>query len=150
MDAHPILVSACLLGAPCRYDGGSRPCPELMELLRGRPVLAVCPEMLAGFGAPRPAMELTKKGRKRALVDTRGIDITRRVDRSCVRILGWAKEAGVNLAVCKERSPSCGRNEVTQDGVRSPGQGWLVRKLLRSGVKVLSDEQIEELKTVLE
>lgn len=94
-------------------------------------------------------MDFSLRGRRRILLTCTGQDVTRRVDRACNKILQWAMDAGVTLAVCKERSPSCGSTQVTQDGIRVNGQGWMVTKLLRSGVKVFSEEQLSQLKEAL-
>ena len=53
-----VLVSACLLGENCKYNGGNNHCPEVVKFLEGKEVLPICPEMLAGMGCPRTPMEI--------------------------------------------------------------------------------------------
>lgn len=130
--AEPVLLSACLAGERCRYDGGAAPHPLLLELAaRGRAVLA-CPEVLGGLGAPREPVEL-RQGRAYC---RSGREVTAAFLEGAQRTLRLAREAGCRLAVLKARSPSCGCGQV-YDGSFSgrlvPGDGLLTALLKAEG-----------------
>ena len=137
----PYLVSACLAGKACRFDGTASPHPAaLLWLSRGK-ALPVCPETLGGLPCPRPAHEL-RGGR---FFDEHGNEHTRAVLDGCAKALALASEAGCRLALLKARSPSCGVGEI-YDGSFSrrliPGDGLFAGLLRASGCIVLSDEDI--------
>ena len=105
-----ILVSACLLGMPCRYDGQSKPVPDLEKLgAAGHILVPVCPEVLGGLDTPRPPAELQPDGR---VVNRAGEDVTAAYLEGAGRTLALALEAGCTLAVLKAKSPSCGCHEI--------------------------------------
>ena len=132
--ASRTLISACLLGARCRYDGQSkpRPLPDLGA------VVPVCPEVMAGLGIPRPAIERGADGRVR--VQQTGQDITERLDRACGQIVALAQRRGIRKAILKERSPSCGSAQLRRGGEVVAGQGLLTERLRAAGFEVVSDE----------
>ena len=131
----PTLISACLLGARCRYDGRSVPA-NLQSLEQ---TLPVCPEMMAGFGVPRPAIERGPDGRVRVLAT--GADVTDELTRASEKIVVLAQRAGVTEAVLKERSPSCGCHQLTRNNRVIQGSGVLTDALRRAGIRVRSDEE---------
>ena len=135
MSKPPTLISACLLGARCRYDGASK--PATIGALES--TLPVCPEMMAGFGVPRPAIERGVDGRIRVL--STGQDVTAELSRAADRIVTIAKRAGVKQAVLKERSPSCGVKQLTLNGRTIDGSGVLTEALRAVGVEVRSEEE---------
>ena len=99
-----VAISACLLGAPVRYDGGSKPISEVRELARKVDVLRVCPETASGLPVPRPPAE-QRDGRV-FLAD--GRDVTAEFALGAERCLDAARRSPVSLAVLKAKSPSCG------------------------------------------
>ena len=122
------LVSACLAGCPCRYDGTACVVPELKNLAETGLAIPVCPEELGGLPTPRPPAEI-RQGR----VITRaehpgqgGHDVTAQFAHGAAATLALAQANNVSLAILKERSPSCGSNLI-YDGTFSrtviPGQG---------------------------
>ena len=129
-----LLVSACLLGQAVRYDGGHKLCPRLASLQQVR-WFPVCPEVLAGFGIPRPAMELRlKDGSTIVARCADGLDITARLRGACLRIARDVLAQGIRGAVVKSRSPSCsagGAPLVPEQGGSSSqdGVGLLVQVL---------------------
>lgn len=134
--AEPALVSACLMGVACRYDGRAKP----LTLPSSRPLLGVCPEVMAGFGVPRPAIERDESGRIHVVKD--GSDVTTPLLAACTRIALRATELGVKQAILKERSPSCGSSQLVRGGRVVPGQGLLTETLRNAGIKVISDEEL--------
>lgn len=141
-----ILVSWCLLGEPCRYDGQSRPAPELKRLKeRGHCLVPVCPEVLGGLPTPRHPAELQPDGR---VVNREGVDVTGEYLAGAELALELAEKWRCTVAVLKEKSPSCGGREVydgTFSGRLVPGQGLTARLLEQNGVRVLGESQLAEL-----
>ncbi len=135
----PILVSACLCGEACRYDGKSAMHPELASLLGRGLAVAVCPEVLGGLSVPRGACE--RRGER--VVDRAGNDLTRNFLLGAEKTLALARERGVTVAVLKERSPSCGSSFIHDGGFRGnvvPGQGVTAALLRENGITVFSEE----------
>lgn len=136
-----ILLSACLAGVPCRYDGGSKPTSELMNLaLRGEAVL-VCPEVLGGLPTPRSPSERQPDGR---VVNAEGEDVTAKYRLGAEAALAICQARGCTRAVLKARSPACGKGEI-YDGsfthTRVPGDGVLAALLRENGVSVTTEEE---------
>ncbi|AIV38665.1 DUF523 domain-containing protein [Streptomyces sp. CCM_MD2014] len=150
-----ILVSACLLGRPVRYDGGAKPVGDAVVGRwrdEGR-VVVFCPEVSGGLPVPRPAAEIVGgdgadvlDGVARVLTEG-GEDVSRHFVRGARLALEAARGAGVRVALLKESSPSCGSLRVYDGrfaGARVPGQGVTTALLRRAGVRVFSEEQIPE------
>ncbi|MBQ9251382.1 MAG: DUF523 domain-containing protein [Clostridia bacterium] len=142
----PLLISACLLGTPCRYDGASKAMPaQTLELLqRSYHLIPVCPEELGGL--PTPRMPSERVGDK-VLMKT-GKDVTEEYRKGAEISLRIALEAGCKIAVLKERSPSCGHGEIydgTFSGTLVPGNGCTAELLLANGIQVLGESQVSEL-----
>jgi len=141
-----LLVSRCLLGEPCRYDGRSKPVQQVKELeQRGYHLVPVCPEVMGGLPTPRPPAELQPDGR---VVNRDGRDVTKEYRDGAQAALELACREGCRWAVLKENSPSCGCRGV-YDGTFSktlvPGQGVTARLLIEHGVRVLGESELEQL-----
>jgi len=136
-----ILVSACLLGTPCRYDGASRRHPLIDALAEKHELVPVCPEVLGGLPTPRTPSE--RAGERVLMRD--GRDVTEHYRAGAEAALSVAQKEGCTLAVLKARSPSCGSGEI-YDGTFSrrliPGDGVTAELLRPNGVTVLSEEDI--------
>ena len=139
-----LLVSACLLGACCRYDGGSKPCPEILALADSHALIPVCPEQLGGLPTPRPPAEIQSDGR---VVNNRGEDVTAAYEKGAAEALRLCRLLRCDAAVLKARSPSCGCESVYDGsftGALIPGRGVAAQCLLDAGVPVFSEENFEE------
>lgn len=139
-----LLISACLLGCPCRYDGASKEHPLAKELARRYELVPVCPEQLGGLPTPRPPAE-RRDGR---VVTRDGGDVTARYRRGAEEALRLCRGLGCEAAVLKERSPSCGSGTVydgTFSGALVPGSGVTAELLSAHGVPVYGESRIEEL-----
>ena len=141
-----ILVSACLLGVPCRYDGKSKPVEVILELERqGYELIPVCPEVLGGLPTPRPPAECQPDGR---IVNQLGSDVTQHYQTGAQRALELAQAQGCTAAILKEKSPSCGCYEI-YDGSFSkrlvPGQGVTARLLRQHQIQVVGETHIAQL-----
>jgi uncharacterized protein YbbK (DUF523 family) len=146
----PILISACLLGQPVRYDGGANGVaqhPVLAAWLAAGRVLALCPELAGGLPVPRPPAERLRdaQGRERVL-DVHGRDVTAAFEAGAEQALSLAREHGVRLAVLKEGSPSCGSGYVYDGSFsrrRVPGRGLTAERLMQAGIRVFSEHELE-------
>ena len=131
----PVLVSACLLGVACRYDGQSKPAP----ISGDQPIWPVCPEVMAGLGVPRPAIERTADGAIRVLEN--GKDVRPALEKACRSIVEQAVEQGVSHAVLKDGSPSCGSTRLWSNGKSVSGQGLLTDHLRAAGIVVTPEPE---------
>ena len=141
---HPLcLISACLCGIPCRYDGGASTVENLAGLYAQGFALTVCPEADGGLPTPRPPCELNNG---RALTRD-GTDLTANYTAGAAHALRLAREHGIRFAILKEKSPSCG-GTVIYDGSFSrtlaPGQGIAAALLRANGIRVLSERNFKE------
>ncbi len=140
-----LLVSACLLGCACRYDGKSKQVIDgdvLSRLCSRYELISVCPEQLGGLPTPRTPSE-----RQRDRVVMRdGTDVTAEFRLGAKKCLDTALRLGVKSALLKERSPSCGVNQI-YDGSFSAvvisGGGVLAEFLSENGIKVYSEDDVE-------
>ena len=143
-----LLVSACLLGVGCRYDGKSNQLPQYKRLLKEHTCIPVCPEQLGGLPTPRcPAERLGGK-----IVTEDGRDVTEQFLRGTAEVLRLCDLYHCKAALLKERSPSCGSNMIYDGsftGRRVPGAGVTARLLAAHGIRVFSEEHIEELREAL-
>jgi uncharacterized protein YbbK (DUF523 family) len=146
----PVLVSACLLGEKCRYDGQGSSCPLLLEKLRGRPVIAACPEQLGGLGTPRKPAEISGGDGKavwagKALVKNAcGEELTEFFREGAEKTWRLLSETGCTAAILKERSPSCGKNLIYDGTFQKrlrPGPGVTTALLLKKGIPVYSETE---------
>lgn len=143
-----VIVSACLLGSPVRADGQHKK-SDHSALKRwsdeGR-VVAVCPEMLAGLGTPRPPAEIVDDGSRR-VTTIDGRDVTVPFTLGAQLVASEASEHRVRVAILKEGSPSCGSSYVydgTFTRARIPGQGVTTELLRARGIRVFSELEIDE------
>lgn len=142
-----ILVSACLLGSPVRYDGGDKRCehPLLARWIAEGRVVPVCPEMLGGLGTPRPPAELVRGTRR--VVTNDGTDVTREFEEGARLTAAIAEEHGARIAILKGNSPSCGSstiNDGTFTKTRVAGEGVTTALLRARGIAVFSEDELED------
>lgn len=139
-----ILVSACLLGLCCRYDGCAKPNEEILALRGKYTLIPVCPEQLGGLATPRLPAE--RKGER--VVTKTGFDVTEEYVRGAQQALKLAKLLQCQAAVLKERSPSCGCGQI-YDGSFSktiiPGDGVTAALLKENGIPVYGESQLSRL-----
>ena len=138
-----LLISACLLGACCRYDGASKPQPWVEALAKRHELVPVCPEQLGGLPTPRPPAER----RGDAVVTEAGADVTAQYRRGAEEALQLCRLLDCGAAVLKERSPSCGRGTVydgTFTGTLTSGDGVTAELLRAEGVPVYGESQVRQ------
>lgn len=137
-----VLVSACLLGIHCRFDGSAAPADILVQAKSESAYVPVCPEQLGGLRTPRERAHLVGGDGmdvldgKAAVVTERGEDITACFLQGGEEILRLALLLGVREAVLKERSPSCGVTQIHRETGLAEGMGVATALLVRSGIEV--------------
>lgn len=149
------IVSACLIGKNCFYDGSSRYNPKIKELFDKGCAIAVCPEQLGGLKTPRPPAEIfagsgedVLKG-KAYVFNKEGKEVTVNYIKGSKEFLNIAREYAVNKAILKSRSPCCGKGRI-YDGTFTNrlrrGNGIATVLLLRNNIEVVSDEEFSRQK----
>lgn len=137
-----ILVSACLLGVSCRYDGRDNYC-DLLDRLKGRHhLIPVCPESYGGLPIPREPSEI----RGERVVSRSGENVTSQFHRGAEALMRLAEYFDCEFAVLKERSPSCGAGQI-YDGSFSKkltaGDGIFAGMLKSKGIQVIGESEID-------
>ncbi len=152
---HKVLVSSCLVGEPVRYDGSAAISrhPVLDRWLQEERIIPFCPEIAAGMGTPRPAVELLG-GDGKAVLEARawamghsGADVTGAFIAGARATVALCQQMGIRVAVLKEGSPSCGGTYIHDgsfSGAIIPGQGVTATALRERGVSVFSEDQWEQ------
>ncbi|MCI5846094.1 MAG: DUF523 domain-containing protein, partial [Clostridiales bacterium] len=130
-----LLISACLMGIKCRYDGKQKKIPELDRLMESYVLIPVCPEVLGGLPTPR----LPSERRGEAVVTRDGRDVTENYRQGARESLRICQMTHTDCALLKERSPSCGFGSIydgTFTGTLCPGDGVCAALLKQHGVRV--------------
>jgi uncharacterized protein YbbK (DUF523 family) len=145
-----ILVSACLCGVNCKYNGENNLKPEILKLFKEGMAIPVCPEQLGGQATPRAPHEIVNgtgadvlDGKCRVLGPDHDDDVTEEFLKGARETLKIAEECGAKVAILKARSPSCGHGYIydgTFSGAKIPGNGVTAEILERNGIKVYTDE----------
>ncbi|MBR2972528.1 MAG: DUF523 domain-containing protein [Clostridia bacterium] len=136
-----ILVSACLLGIGCRYDGKHKANPEVLKLKERYNLIPVCPEIFGGLPTPRVPSE--RIGDKVMMKD--GRDVTENYQKGAEEALELCRIYNIKTAILKERSPSCGKGFVydgTFTGVLTERDGVTAELLLSAGIRVIGESEI--------
>ena len=134
-----IVVSACLLGENCKYNGGNNYSDAIAEFVKGREVIPVCPERLAGLGIPREPIEIVDGVVRRK--DGTSVDDALRD--AVEQILAELKGQDIECVILKSRSPTCGVKQVYDgsfSGKLVDGMGVLAAELQKNGYKVVDSE----------
>ena len=143
-----IIVSACLLGTACRYDGGSKPDDRVAALLGKAHLIPVCAETMGGLPTPRIPAEIIGD----RVIRRDGADVTAEYDRGANEVLRLAELYGCRYAILKERSPSCGKGKIydgTFSGALADGNGITASLLSSNGITVFGESEVGELEKLL-
>ena len=136
-----ILVSGCLLGENCKYNGGNNYNPRVVEFLKDKEVISICPEMMAGMGCPRNPIEIVDG----VLTDCHGKNVDALIRKSVMEIMERIRDEEIQCAILQSRSPTCGVNQVydgTFSGKLIPGSGIFAKSLMDAGYLVIDVEDI--------
>lgn len=138
-----ILVSACLLGDNCKYNGGNNRNERVLRYVEGNEVIRVCPEMLGGLSCPRKPVEWVGD----RVLTKDGDDCTEAFRLGVQKALALIADKHIDLAILQSRSPTCGVKQIydgTFSGTRIPGQGVLARALREQGILLMDAEDVPE------
>ena len=139
-----LLISACLMGIKCRYDGGTQRFDRLDELMERCVLVPVCPEVLGGLSTPRDPSEIVDG----QVLSCKGRDVTEAFVKGAEEAARIARMCGCSCALLKQRSPSCGCGQVydgTFSGAKREGNGLCAGALLKQGVRVFGESRVNEL-----
>lgn len=138
-----ILVSACLVGLDCKYDGGNNFNEEILKLVKEKKAIPICPEQLGGLKTPRNPAEIIDD----KVFTNDGVDVTKEYNKGAEETLKLAKELNIKKAILKARSPSCGK-DIIYDGTfthtKTNGNGITADLLIKNGIEVITEEELNE------
>ncbi len=146
------LISACLCGVNCKYNGLNNLNDKCLELLRKGEALLVCPEQLGGLNTPRIPSEILGNAKdiielnKGKVINKEGKDVTKEFLKGAKETLKIAKEKKKKKAILKESSPSCGRNFVYDGsftGNKIKGKGITAYLLEKEGIEIISEKDLD-------
>ena len=135
------LVSACLVGINCKYDGGNNYNEKVLELVKTGKAIPVCPEQLGGLTTPRKPSEIVND----KVVMNNGEDVTSNFKRGAEEVLELCKKLNVTKVILKSGSPSCGCGTIydgTFTGTKVPGNGITTSLLLKNGIEVITEKDL--------
>ncbi|NMC35808.1 DUF523 domain-containing protein [Candidatus Beckwithbacteria bacterium] len=143
MKRKNILVSACLVGVNCRYDGSNKLNEKIIKLLEKKELIIVCPELLGGFPIPRSPCQIVGGDgydvlqKKAKVMGEDGIDYSQQFIKGAKNALRIARENNVSVAYLREKSPSCGSGEIYNGKGLKNGDGVFAALLKQNGIKVV-------------
>lgn len=142
------LISACLAGVNCKYDGGNNYKEKIMELVKRGEAILVCPEQLGGLTTPRYLSEIKNINGELKVINNQGQDVTLNFQRGAKETLELAKKLNIDKAILKAKSPSCGCGLIydgTFSGNKIKGNGVTAQLLSENGIEIFNENDIEKL-----
>ena len=136
-----IMVSACLMGENCKYNGGSNRNEKVLELIQDHEVILICPEVMGGLPTPRIPAEITED----RVMTRDGRDVTGEYQRGARLALALAEKEQPDLIILQSRSPSCGvkqRYDGTFSGTLTEGPGVTAQLLMENGFRCIDAEEM--------
>ena len=136
-----ILVSACLLGENCKYNGSNNYNAAVAAYVKDKDVLTLCPEMIAGMGCPRTPIEIVDG----VLIDRNGNNVDDPLRKAVATALDQITQENIQRAILQSRSPTCGVNQVYDgsfSGKLITGSGVFAQALMDAGYQVIDAEDI--------
>ena len=133
-----ILVSACLLGINCKYDGGNNKNDKVLKYIKDKEVIPICPEIMGGLSTPRIPSEILND----KVINSEGLDVTHNFIKGANEVLYLAKLFNVKKALLKAKSPSCGVGEIydgTFTHTKINGDGITTRLLKENDIEVITE-----------
>ena len=137
-----VLVSACITGHNCKYNGGNNFNPNVIEFLRGKEIIEICPEILAGMNIPRASAEIVGE----YVTECNGKNVHKDYEKGVELALEKIKYENIDLVILQSRSPTCGVNHIYDgsfNGIKKKGQGIFAKALINNGYKVIDSEDVK-------
>lgn len=141
-----ILVSSCLAGINCKYNGGNNYNEKVFNLVKEGKAIPVCAEQLGGLTTPRIASEIKYIDGKRYVINKAGEDVTEQFEKGANEILDLAKKLNITKAILKAKSPSCGKGKIYNgefNGGLIQGNGILAELLIENGIEVITENEMD-------
>ena len=142
MISVKILVSACIMGVDCKYNGKNNKNLAVINYLKDKEIICICPEQLAGMTTPRPCAEIVNG----VVTDENGNDVDLEYKRAVSMALSQIQHEDIELAILQSRSPTCGVNQIYDGsftGKLISGMGLFAKALKERGIKVIDVEEVE-------
>ena len=139
-----VLVSACTIGCNCKYNGKNNRNEAVVEYLRDKEVISICPEALGNMGTPRPCAEIVDG----VVMDEHGKNVDAEFRNAVELALEKIRDEEFDLVILQSRSPTCGVNRIydgTFSGKLIPGQGLFAQALVQRGYTVVDAEDVPKL-----
>ena len=144
MKKKKIIVSACLLGKNCKYNGGNNYNEAIVEFLKDKEVIAVCPEVMGGLPTPRKPSEIVHG----VVTNTEGVSVDSEFRQGAKVAMDLIKDEEIECAILQSRSPSCGTKQI-YDGTFSKrlieGQGIFAEQLAKKEIKLIDSDEFANL-----
>lgn len=137
-----LLVSACLLGRNCKYNGGNNYCAAVAEFVKDKEIIEVCPEVQSGMSIPRTPIEIVDG----ILMDRNGNNVDAELRAAVAQTMEFIKDEEIACAILQSRSPTCGVNQIYDgsfSGKLISGSGVFAKALKDAGYRVIDAEDIE-------
>ena len=134
-----VLVSSCIMGKNCKYNGGNNLNPKVVEFLKDKEVIAICPELLANMPTPRPSAEIVNG----IVMDINGNIVDEEYRHAVQLALNEIRSMEIDLVILQSRSPTCAVKNIYDGsftGKLIKGQGLFAQALIEAGYKVLDSE----------
>ena len=138
-----LLVSKCLLGGNCKYNGGNNLNSKVVKFIEGKKYVEVCPECFGGLPTPRDPSEIDSKSGR--VYSSKGKDVTENFLKGAEMTLDIALRENAELALLKQSSPSCGCGKIYDgsfSGKKIEGNGITSQLLLENGIKIITEEDL--------
>ncbi|MFW5998757.1 MAG: DUF523 domain-containing protein [Halanaerobiaceae bacterium] len=145
---YKYIISACLSGVNCRYNGSNYLIKSIAKLVKEGKAISICPEIIAGLSTPRTSCEIEVVNGKRKVYNKKGQELTRQFINAAHKCVDLARIFEIKQAILKSRSPSCGSKYIYDgsfSGNLKPGKGITAEYLIKNGIKVFNENQINEL-----
>lgn len=142
-----IIVSSCLAGIKCRYDGNDNVVPEIKELVLSGKAIPLCPEELGGLKTPRISCEIVRKNDQILVINKDQVDCTAQFKLGAQKVAGIAKILDCKLAILKANSPSCGFGMIYDGsftGKKIKGNGLTAELLSKQGIEIKNETNFKE------
>lgn len=144
MKKKKIIVSACLLGKNCKYNGGNNYNEAIVEFLKDKEVIAVCPEVMGGLPTPRKPSEIVHD----VVTNIEGVSVDSEFRQGAKVAMDLIKDEEIECAILQSRSPSCGTKQI-YDGTFSKrlieGQGIFAEQLAKKEIKLIDSDEFANL-----
>ena len=140
-----ILISACLAGINCKYNGENNGNEKVMELIKNEKTILVCPEQLGGLKTPRIPAEIKIINGEKRVITKDGIDVTLEYTSGANEVLELAKRFNITKAILKSKSPSCGCGQIYDGNFSNNliiGNGITADLLIKNGIEVITEKDL--------